>query len=90
MKIYIYKLIVALFLFYIFFEFTIGLRIDYFKNKIDIISDHQARLELKEKLKDELKKGIEKENYFTETATILFIRMKDDGILKDNVNINIS
>ena len=66
MKIYIYKLIVALFLFYIFFEFTIGLRIDYFKNKIDMISDHQTRLEIKEKLKDELKRGIEKENYFTE------------------------
>ena len=66
MKIYIYKLIVTLFLFYIFFEFTIGLRIDYFKNKIDMISDHQTRLEIKEKLKDELRKGIEKENYFTE------------------------
>ena len=66
MKIYIYKLIVTLFLFYIFFEFTIGLRIDYFKNKIDMISDHQTRLEIKEKLKDELRNGIEKENYFNE------------------------
>ena len=71
MKIFIYKLIISLFVFYIFFELTIGLRIDYFKNKIDMLSDHQTRLDLKEKIKEELRKGNKKENYFSEEERIL-------------------
>jgi len=71
MKIYIYKLFVALFLFYIFFELTIGSRIDYFKNKIDMLSDHETRLDFKEKIKDELRKADKKENYFTEEERLL-------------------
>jgi len=36
-----------------------------------MFSDHQSRLILKNKLKDEMKKGIDKENYFTEEERIL-------------------
>ena len=71
MKIFIYKLLISLFLFYIFFEFTIGTRIDNVINKINIFSDHQSRLVAKEKLKDELRKAVEKENYFTDEERIL-------------------
>ena len=71
MRIYIYKLLVTLVLLYIFFELTIGSKINYFTNKINMFSDHQSRLELKEKLKDELRKAVEKENYFTEEERIL-------------------
>ena len=66
MKIFIYKILVALFFLYIFFEITIGSRIDYFTNKINMLTDHQSRLDLKNKLKDEIKEGIEKDNYFTQ------------------------
>ena len=71
MQIYIYKLAVALFLFYIFFELTIGSRIDYYKNKIEAIGDHQTRLDLKEKIKNELRKANDKENYLTEEERLL-------------------
>tara|TARA_B110000438_G_C15483845_1_gene508447 strand:+ start:279 stop:542 length:264 start_codon:yes stop_codon:yes gene_type:complete len=71
MKIFIYKILVALFFLYIFFEITIGSRIDYFTNKINMLTDHQSRLDLKNKLKDEMKKGIEKDNYFTQEERIL-------------------
>ena len=71
MKTYIYKLLIALLVFYIFFELTIGSRIDYITNKINIFADHQSRMEIKEKLKDEIRKGIEKDNYFTDEERVL-------------------
>ena len=71
MKLFIYKLLVGLVFLYIFFEVTIGSRIDYFTYKINMFSDHQSRLILKNKLKDEMKKGIDKDNYFTEEERAL-------------------
>ena len=76
MKIFIYKILVALFFLYIFFEITIGSRIDYFTNKINMLTDHQSRLDLKNKLKDEMKKGIEKDNYFTQEESIFILLVK--------------
>ena len=71
MKIFIYKLLISLFAFYILFELTIGPRMDYFKNFIDSLRDNDQRIIIKEKLKDELRKAIEKENYFTEDERYL-------------------
>jgi len=71
MKIFIYKLILSLFFLYIFFELTIGLRLDYYKNTLNSFKDQQTRTEIKEKLKSELKKAIEKENYLTEDERYL-------------------
>ena len=71
MKIFIYKLLISLFFFYVFFELTIGSRINYFIDKIDILTDHESRIEFKEKIKSEIKKGIEKDNYFSEEERIL-------------------
>jgi hypothetical protein len=71
MKLFIYKFFISLFLFYVFFELTLGKRIDYITNKLDAFSDHQSRIEFKEKLKLELKKANQKENYFTEEERIL-------------------
>ena len=69
MKAFIPKLVISLLALYILFELTIGSRIDYFMN---VFSDSQARLEVKEKIKSEIKKGLEKENYFTEEERVLF------------------
>ena len=71
MKIFIFKLLVSLIFLYVFFELTIGSRIDYFTNKINMFTDHQSRLDIKNKIKNEMRKGIEKENYFTEDERIL-------------------
>lgn len=71
MKIFIYKLLISLFAFYILFEFTIGSRIDYFKNLVNSFQDNDQRFILKEKLKDELRKAIKKENYLTEEEKYL-------------------
>ena len=69
MKKFIPKFVISLLLLYVFFELTIGSRIDYF---MKIFSDSQTRLEVKEKIKSEIKKGLEKENYFTEEERVLF------------------
>jgi len=85
MKTYIYKLLIALFFFYILFEFTIGSRIDYYTNKINIFSDQQSRNKLKEKIKTEIKKGTSKENLFTQEEKILI----SDFIKKINKELNL-
>jgi len=36
-----------------------------------MFTDHQSRLNFKNKLKDEMQKGIDKENYFTQEEKIL-------------------
>ena len=71
MKIFIYKLIVSLFFLYVFFELTIGSRLDYYKNTLNSFKDQQKRNEIKEKFKDEIKKAIEKENYLTDEERYL-------------------
>ena len=40
-------------------------------DKIDILTDHESRISFKEKIKSEIKKGIEKDNYFSEEERIL-------------------
>ena len=69
MKAFIPKLVISLLALYILFELTIGSRIDYF---MKIFNDSETRFEVKEKIKSEIKKGLEKENYFTEEERVLF------------------
>ena len=70
MKKFIPKFVISLLLLYVFFELTIGSRIDTFT---DIFTDQKTRLELKEKIKNEMRKATEKENYFTEEERVLII-----------------
>ena len=88
MKIFIYKLLISLFAFYILFEFTIGSRIDYFKDLINSLNDSHQRIIVKEKLKDELRKAIKKENYFTDDEKYLIsnfiIKLRDELSLDKN------
>ena len=71
MKIFIYKAILAAFLIIIVFEFTFGKRIDVLTQNIDKFSNKQGRMELLEKIRKEMRNGLEKES----------ILKKDDRIL---------
>lgn len=71
MKIFLYKLLISLVAFYILFELTVGYRLDYIENFVNTINDDNQRIIMKEKLKDELRKAIKKENYFTEDEKYL-------------------
>ena len=70
MKKFFPKFVISLLLLYIFFELTIGSRIDALTN---IFNDQKTRLEFKEKIKNEIRKATEKENYFTEEERVLII-----------------
>ena len=65
MKLFIYKLSIATLFLYILFEFTLGSRIDFYTEKLKSLSDQQTRLEIKDKMLIEMKKGSEKEEYFS-------------------------
>ena len=89
MKIFLYKLLISLVAFYIFFELTIGSRVDYFENLVNSFRDDNQRIIMKEKLKDEMRKAIKKENYLTDDERYLILnfikKIKDELSLdKDN------
>ena len=89
MKIFLYILLISLVAFYIFFELTIGSRIDYFENLFNSFKDDNQRIIMKEKLKDEMRKAIKKENYITDDERYLILnfikKIKDELSLdKDN------
>ena len=89
MKIFLYKLLISLVAFYIFFELTIGSRIDYIENVFNSFKDSNQRIIMKEKLKDEMRKAIKKENYLTDDERYLILnfikKIKDELSLdKDN------
>tara|TARA_Y100000590_G_scaffold380390_1_gene448724 strand:- start:9455 stop:9727 length:273 start_codon:yes stop_codon:yes gene_type:complete len=65
MKIFIYKLLISIVAFYILFEFTIGAKIKYFTNFINNLKNDDQRIIVKEKVKDELRKALKKDRYFT-------------------------
>ena len=71
MKVFLYKLLISLVAFYILFELTVGYRLNYIENLVNTFKDDNQRIIMKEKLKDELRKAIKKENYFTEDEKYL-------------------
>ena len=73
MRPFIYKTIIITIIFIIGFEFTIGKRIDPLVKNLDKFSDSQGRKELVEKLRKEMRKGLEKEYMLnTEDRVLLY------------------
>ena len=71
MRLFIYKAIIIIFIFIVGFEFTIGKRIDPMVQTLNKFSDEQGRKELINKLRKEMRKGLNKE----------YILKKEDRIL---------
>ena len=71
MRQFIYKALLIIFIFIVGFEFTIGKRIDPMLQTLNKFSDEQGRKELINKLRKEMKKGINKENILKEEDRIL-------------------
>jgi 2-phosphoglycerate kinase len=89
MKIFLYKLLISLVAFYIFFELTVGSKIDYIENIFNSLKDDNQRIIMKEKLKDEMRKAIKKENYLTDDERYLisnFIKKIKDELYIDKNN----
>ena len=71
MKTVIYKMIIVAIFLIVVFEFTIGKRIDPLNKNIDKISRTEGRKELIEKLRIEMKKGLDKEYILNEDDRVL-------------------
>ena len=74
MKVFLVKSIIVFFGIFFLFQATIGSQFKSFRDSLDTFSSNEKRDVLKEKIKDEMKKGIEKENYFKEDERILISR----------------
>ena len=72
MKIFIYKKAIITIVFAITFEILIGSRVNDFKKQINEITTKQNREKIMIKIKDEIQKANQKENYFTEDEKVLF------------------
>ena len=74
MRGFIYKIIIVAFLFIVVFEFTIGKRIDPITESINKFSNEQGRKELIDKLRKEMRKGLEKEYMLKEDDRVLIYK----------------
>ena len=87
MRLFIYKLLAALVGVYILFQLTIGLLIVGFKKEISELSSSENISIIKEKIRDEMKDGINKERIIDKSDSIL-IKQFIDKIIKELNNTN--
>ena len=61
MKIFVYKTIFVIICVFILYQFTIGNKINYYEHQLNILTSDQGREKIRNKIRDELKKGINKD-----------------------------
>ena len=71
MKVFLVKVLIVFIAVFILFQITIGSKITKVENTLNSVSSPGQRDAFKEKIKAEMKKGIEKENYFSEEERVL-------------------
>ena len=71
MREFIYKTLVVIIALIIIFEFTIGKIINKFDQKADLLLSREGRKVLVAKIKNEIKKATDKENYLSNEERIL-------------------
>ena len=71
MKKFLIRTTIAIVAVFFLYQFTIGSEISNLKSTLASFSDKGKREMFKEKLKDEMRKGIQKEKYFKEEDRIL-------------------
>ena len=74
MRQFILKTVVIFIAVYILFQITLGYRINEVSSKIKSIANQQQRIEIKEKILNEMKKGTEKENLFSDEERVILSR----------------
>ena len=71
MKNFFYKLVLIIISIIVVYKFTVGEQIDSLLNKVELFSAKEGRKETINKLKKEIKKATEKENYLSKEDAIL-------------------
>ena len=65
MKIFIYKSIIVFFLLVIAFHVTVNYKLRSYEKELKSFTSEENKEKYKNKIKDEMRKAIKKENYFT-------------------------
>ena len=84
MRQYIYKMIIFVIAVVLIYEFTIGKQINNYTNKINSISSKEGRKETINKIREEIKKGVQKERYLSKEDAKLI----NEFILKIQKELN--
>lgn len=84
MRFFIYKLLITLIGIFILFQVTIGLTIKEVKKNIAELSSKESVSELKEKIREEIKNGIDKERILNKSDSILIKKFIDKIIQELN------
>jgi len=87
MKIFLYKLLISVFIFFILYKFTIGQTIKHIETKIEYLISKDSIASLKEKIRDEIKSSLDKEKYISNEDAEL-INAFIDKVQKDLKNQN--
>ena len=84
MRQFIYKMVVVVLAIILVYEFTIGKKISQFGSKIESVSSKEGRKETVNKLREEMKKAVNKERYLSEEDAKLI----NEFILKIRKELN--
>tara|TARA_B100000767_G_C19689449_1_gene503317 strand:+ start:966 stop:1232 length:267 start_codon:yes stop_codon:yes gene_type:complete len=87
MRNYTIKIIIAAVALYILFKLTIGAILNTYISKIDTLTSETYRIEFKEKVLSEMKKGSERENYFTKNEQIIISNFINKIVNELKINI---
>ena len=71
MKYYIYKILIFFFCLFLLFQLTVGLQIRSLKNKFENLKNKETTMQFKDKIREEIKKGIEKDRILNNEDAIL-------------------
>ena len=74
MKQYVYKIIIFILAIIFIYEFTIGKQINKYADQLNSINSKDGRKETVEKIKNELRKGVEKDRYLSKEDAKLINR----------------
>tara|TARA_Y100001970_G_C13825380_1_gene646985 strand:+ start:259 stop:531 length:273 start_codon:yes stop_codon:yes gene_type:complete len=88
MRQFLLKTLIVTAAIYILFQFTIGYRFDEITSKINFLSNQHERIQIKQKILDEMKKGTKKDNIFSEEDRVILSNFINKIILELNLSEN--
>ena len=88
MRLFILKTAIITLATYILFQFTIGHKIEALSKKVKSLSSQHERIEIKQKILNEMKKGLKKENIFSDDERIILSDFLNKILLELKINPN--
>tara|TARA_X000001036_G_C20510173_1_gene737741 strand:- start:42 stop:308 length:267 start_codon:yes stop_codon:yes gene_type:complete len=88
MRQFILKTSIVVIAVYILFQVTIGYRVDFYSSKIKSLANQSNRIELKQKILNEMEKGVKKENFFSVEERIIISKFINKIIKELSLNTN--